>query len=367
MLLGALCGLVTLARLDGLFFSGLMGLALLVVHRDRGWRPRALNLCAFAAGVGAILVPWYAYSDAALGALFPVSGRLKAIMYSAGAEQRLASFPRAALALFDFWSPVNCRLPWQPWSRNPGAPLPGGMVPLEAIWLNIAGAVVLLGLTLRYRIWRAWGPAARTLLLFAPLLTLAQKVYFHLGTLNHYYTAPLSVAGLLAGATALSLATARRAALRNLLVAAALLLGLALLRGDPRIPTMTSPTPAGYLHMIEAGEWLARHPARDGRVGGFNVGLIGYFSGGRVVNLDGRVNSPVYLRSVVQARRADALPAYMARRRILYLADRCPDLNRFRQRAGAGKMGPKPLTFTLVWEAEGGAAWPAAVYRVGGL
>jgi hypothetical protein len=50
----------------------------------------------------------------------------------------------------------------------------------------------------------------------------------------------------------------------------------------------------------------------------WNAGLIGYFTGGRVVNLDGLVNDAAFLRQVVRGR---DLAGYLERERIRFLVD----------------------------------------------
>lgn len=57
----------------------------------------------------------------------------------------------------------------------------------------------------------------------------------------------------------------------------------------------------------EAGEWLARNLPADGTlVGSWDAGVIGYFADPRgVVNLDGEVNSPSYLRALKTRTTAD--------------------------------------------------------------
>jgi len=67
--------------------------------------------------------------------------------------------------------------------------------------------------------------------------------------------------------------------------------------------------------MYEAGIYLRDH-AMDGRVGAWNAGVIGYYQGGTLVNLDGLVNDevqPYVFRN--------ALPEYLALRDIRYVAD----------------------------------------------
>jgi hypothetical protein len=67
--------------------------------------------------------------------------------------------------------------------------------------------------------------------------------------------------------------------------------------------------------MAEAGQYLQDHPP-DGRIGAWNAGLVGYYQGGAIINLDGLVNN----ESAAYAARAN-LPAYLDARSIAYVVD----------------------------------------------
>ena len=45
---------------------------------------------------------------------------------------------------------------------------------------------------------------------------------------------------------------------------------------------------------LEAGKYLHDHPPGNGRVGAWNAGIVNYYQGGGVVNLDGLVNNDIY-------------------------------------------------------------------------
>jgi hypothetical protein len=67
--------------------------------------------------------------------------------------------------------------------------------------------------------------------------------------------------------------------------------------------------------MLEAGEYLNQHPL-DGRVGAWNAGIIGYYQGGTVVNIDGLVNEDIYPYAV-----GNNLPTYLKEKDIKYIVD----------------------------------------------
>ena len=59
-----------------------------------------------------------------------------------------------------------------------------------------------------------------------------------------------------------------------------------------QINSSNSPWPHQPL-MVEAGEYLKDHNY-DGRIGSWNAGIIGYYQGGDIINIDGLVNDEVY-------------------------------------------------------------------------
>lgn len=46
--------------------------------------------------------------------------------------------------------------------------------------------------------------------------------------------------------------------------------------------------------LLEAGKYLYTYPLNDGRVGAWNAGIMNYYQGGSLVNLDGLVNNDIY-------------------------------------------------------------------------
>lgn len=67
--------------------------------------------------------------------------------------------------------------------------------------------------------------------------------------------------------------------------------------------------------MLSAAEYITVHEF-EGKVGAWNAGVIGYYSGGRVVNLDGLVNNDIYAFA-----RENQLPQYISDSGMLYIAD----------------------------------------------
>jgi hypothetical protein len=67
--------------------------------------------------------------------------------------------------------------------------------------------------------------------------------------------------------------------------------------------------------MLQAGQHLKNNPL-DAKVGAWNAGIIGYFEGGHVVNLDGLVNNDIYIYII-----NSDLSAYLTSREIHYIID----------------------------------------------
>jgi hypothetical protein len=67
--------------------------------------------------------------------------------------------------------------------------------------------------------------------------------------------------------------------------------------------------------MFEAGTYLAQHPL-EGRVAAWNAGVLGYYQGGTLINIDGLVNNDIYPYAV-----SNNLPAYLEKTGIRYIVD----------------------------------------------
>jgi len=70
------------------------------------------------------------------------------------------------------------------------------------------------------------------------------------------------------------------------------------------------------VEMLEAGLWIRENTPQHTTIGSFNSGIIGYYAGRRVVNLDGEVNNLAY-----EAITKKQLWQYMKTENITYLVD----------------------------------------------
>ena len=66
---------------------------------------------------------------------------------------------------------------------------------------------------------------------------------------------------------------------------------------------------------LEAGKYLHDHPL-DGKVGAWNAGILNYYQGGEVVNLDGLVNNDIYAFAI-----KDSSFDYLQKENIRYVID----------------------------------------------
>jgi hypothetical protein len=81
--------------------------------------------------------------------------------------------------------------------------------------------------------------------------------------------------------------------------------------------------------MLDAGKYLNENPP-DGRIASWNAGIVGYYQGGMVINIDGLVNESVYPYVV-----KNQLPRYLEREEIRFLVDFQTMLHPiYRQRGG---------------------------------
>lgn len=67
---------------------------------------------------------------------------------------------------------------------------------------------------------------------------------------------------------------------------------------------------------LEAGKYLHLHPLMDGRIGAWNAGIVNYYQGGNVVNLDGLVNNDIYVYAV-----SNSSFEYIKKTNIRYVVD----------------------------------------------
>jgi len=336
--LGASAGLMVLARTDTVFI--LPPMLLFLAARDRGFHRWTSPL---ATGCLALLVvaPWAIWSLVSFGTIVQVSG------------VAIADFDRQ-----NFLAAHGSSLPTQlehAWDVTRDAffgqllhlyfvPRGGPTAPFLLAAAGLLSAMVLA----------PFGPQRRQVtrqigLLLVPTVGIVLALLFHSAVRWHvreWYFAPIALVaaislgilvdylhGVLRGAR-LTWSTHRRDSgaadrepptgspaqerRRGLAIAAlygAVAIALAALWVPQRSERWGQPLPH-RLNMLEAARWLEENVDSEARVGSLNAGIIGYFSGRTVINLDGVVNEEAY-----EARRDGRLMEYVHSKDICYLVD----------------------------------------------
>ncbi len=278
VLVGIALGFVFLARSDAVFL--ILAMLLDMVLSRRGWRA----IAQVAGACGIVLAPWFAWNWASFGTLMQVSGA--AIYYSTHLQGSvLGGNPTSDFVL----SSVRILF------------ITGVMISQQLI-------LGLFGLTTWLHLRRPSGgvrPGAVTggsrtilfLLLYAALL-----LAFYAWVLNHIqfwyllptiFVATIWVALLYDQVRVRARQTSAQHARALEFVGVAVILGVlgfAWWGWEAGRIALYVPQYDGY----RVAQWLANSTAPDARVGSWNSGILGYFSGRTVVNLDGVVNNKVY-------------------------------------------------------------------------
>jgi hypothetical protein len=312
--LGLAAGLMMLARSDSVFVW--VPILLYLAARARDARGLLVPLAAGAVSA-AVVAPWLVWSLVRFGTVLQISAlaipeplrqhylvqhgdSLLAVLQRSSDVTRQAFLHRLVHAYF-----VPLRLPAWP------------------VWLAVTGALAAMLLAPPQPERR--NARRRLALLFVPGAGILLTLLYHSAVrwwLREWYFAPAGwLAALLLG---LAVAHARElldrvpAARRGAAVAAlytAVALSLAALLGPHQQASWRAPSPH-RVQQLEAARWLEQHTAPEARVGSFNAGILGYFSGRRVVNLDGAVNADAY-----HARRRGRLMDYVLAKQLEYLVD----------------------------------------------
>ncbi len=118
-------------------------------------------------------------------------------------------------------------------------------------------------------------------------LLMYELFYFSTGSMPPWWTAEIFVSLLVAWTISIEFLWNRLGIGPRLLIIALLVVAI-----FHNATTVANPPYRHQRYMLEAGQWLQTHREYCG-VGAWNAGIIGYYAGGNVINLDGLVNATV--------------------------------------------------------------------------
>lgn len=321
--LGLLCGASILARADLSFLVLAMCLDFLVVRRERrlghSWR-REMAL----AGATCFLVclPWMIYGVLAVGSPFPESGRATRFLaiayapfFNLGPHSMMTEGPTTTFVAEHFARSIETLkvIPaFHPFFR--GATKLGERLHAQRAteWAADAAGILMLVAFAVWWIKRRRAGAGRecrefefllgfTAMMVAAYSTFVFGVFFFL---RYYY--PVYFIGMIFAGIALDDAMlyfqSRSMPMRRLALAGTGVYAVSLLFMGYTSAFRSTPVYRFY----DAAKWIRAHTDSSDTIGVFQSGAIGYLSGRRVINLDGKVN-----REAFAALREGRLPAYV--------------------------------------------------------
>ncbi|MFZ0545197.1 MAG: hypothetical protein WAM60_07150, partial [Candidatus Promineifilaceae bacterium] len=115
-----------------------------------------------------------------------------------------------------------------------------------------------------------------------------------------------------------------------------------------------------HTYLYEAGTYLSENP-QDSAVGAWNAGIIGYYEGGHVINLDGLVNKDIYPYAI-----NNDLSSYLARQNIHYVLDFERMITDKSYRLRGGYEDPDFITSFVSEKMFDNGDYGLILYRVGG-
>jgi hypothetical protein len=351
---GGLAGLAILARLDLALLLAAIAIDWLIRERARGWRAGS-GVALTCAGALAVWLPWGIASHAATGHWLPASGaasREIALEWGWSNLQPIWTLVTPDRALFDprhvpaayhldiatklgvvflfenpLLAPLRANVTVGPWADIDGF-FPYRLLVANPFLATVLALVAAVGLAVAWRQTRPARPSAacaaiapraitrRVLAIYLVLFAIGYTWYAPTHWyFNRYLTAPilLTTVVLLAEATRwIAGGNGRRRMATAAIAVAIVACQLAQWRFFARLRWSDAP-PGGFLAAWEA---LAPHIGPDQRVGAFQAGIYGYFSGRDIVNLDGKVN-----QDAAAALRDGRLDAYIRALNLRYVIE----------------------------------------------
>lgn len=318
--LGIILGLMFLARIDTIFY--LIIFSIIFVLRDKHYRRKRLLILS--AVLAAVLSPWFVYNWGAFGS--PVQDSGFAIPYKLHEQYMLQGhsilqmlqhsferfvffvkdefsdclgFPRLLFAAVVICSLAAFRMNWRDPEILRQSIIPLSMLTVLSLWCG--GLSLILGHTFVRWYARKW---------YFDQLILLSALSFCLGIIIvdplrtwHRFTLLFTV----------NFAENSLVKVAVLSLAVAIFMGVPLAFGVKRLLLGIYPHQRS---MLEAAYWVKKNLRENESAGAFNSGIMGFFSGKHVVNLDGSINN-----SAFAAIRKKELLYYMYREGISYYLD----------------------------------------------
>jgi len=332
VVLGLLSGLMLLARTDNFIIVGVTYAHLLFF---RGFIRRPAAVAASGAAAAVVVAPWIIWNMITFGSIVQSS----ASAYGVVARGNLEAGGYTGWDVFLLRASDTLKL--FIWT------IPNDVFGWGKLLGVLAGLALGLALVERDKAARVWAAARLACVPLFACLALALTHSLVRGTIKSWYLMPAAAVaaiflGILCGAfDPASLLASARGRIAGALLAAVVLSGFALNGWTGWSKGMYS----WQSEQLMAAEWVKENVPEDAWVGSFNAGIIGYMSGGNVVNLDGLVNNGVvpYLKN-------RELWRYIEEREIAYLVDSDYSiLKDYRDFYGPG------------WDARGHIEWIAAI------
>jgi hypothetical protein len=295
--LGACCALFFLARLEGAVVVPII--AVLAWPRLRQDARRALALMAPLALSASIYLAWTRWTFGTWG---PVSAFAKAQIGGAAWAKLSTGEQMTHLLYF-------------PWGFEPHVDRLLRWVGVTSLAPPLAGTLAMLAL-LAAAAWqrhRLLPPLRKVGFTFVAATTVVMLVIDKVGVrlmVDWYRVPSLLALALLGGALVGAQARLARAAVLALAIVA--------LARVPQPLWYLRFSPAYQPEGLQVAGWMRPRLQAGAVAGSWNSGLIGYFAGGRVVNLDGLANDAAFLREVVNG---GDLAGYLERERVRFLVD----------------------------------------------
>ncbi len=272
ILVGVLAGIMLLARTDSIFFFGLSMLgALWFWKRSRTWRP-VVTVCSV---VFVILVPWLLWSRLSVGSWLQESGTAvpMAIRIRFALEQGGGLLPTLKESFRQLFHP-------ELWLRGDPTGLP--FLPGVFLWV-----VLIIGIVIRWVRRRDDLEVA----VIVPMIGASMLLtIFHAGI--RWYPRPwyfIPAAAAFSVGTAI-LATQLQLSRKWMLAGLGTLLYFAF---SAAVFWQVGFYP-WQREMRQASVWIDQNIPRSSTVGSFNAGIYAFYSGKRVVGLDGVVNHAAF-------------------------------------------------------------------------